>query len=358
MADRGQRTERPTQRRLDKARKEGRFPASREFVAAVAFVAFVWLFAALGPAAAGRMRHMVATLLRRAFTVELTIPELARLAWYVALVIAIPFMGAGLALSLSSAGTQLATTRWGLAWNRVKPELKRLNPIDRLRQLPSQTIPLFLEAVAVLPLLAWAVWAVLKENLPGYLALPLGPVESGAALVSETIRSLLWKAAGILFLLGVFDLMRQRRKHMSELRMSKQEIRDEMKEVEGDPQIKMRIRRLQRDMVRKRMMREVPTATAVIVNPTHYAVAIRYRPAEMPAPRVVAKGKNYLALRIRAIAVESQVPIVENPPLAQALYKSVDVGEEIPLYLYQAVAEVLAYIYRLMRGRMPGIGRS
>jgi flagellar biosynthetic protein FlhB len=358
MADKGQRTEQPTQRRKEKARKEGRFPASREFVAAVAFLAFVWLFAALGSGAVDRMRQLVATMLRRAFTVEVSIHEVERLGRYAALIVMAPLMAAGLALSASSVGAQLATTRLGLAWNRVKPEFNRLNPIERLRQLPSQTMPLFLQAVAILPLLAWAVWAVLKQNLPAYLALPLGPVEGGAALVAETIRSLLWKAAGILLLLGVFDLTRQRRRHMSELRMSKQEIRDEMKEVEGNPQIKMKIRRLQRDMIRKQMMREVPAATAVIVNPTHYAVAVKYRPAEMAAPRVVAKGKNYLALRIRAIAIENQVPIVENPPLAQALYKSVEVGEEIPLHLYQAVAEVLAYIYRLMKGRMPGFGQS
>ena len=124
-----------------------------------------------------------------------------------------------------------------------------------------------------------------------------------------------------------------------------------MKETEGNPQIKARIRRLQRDLARRKMMKEVPKATAVIVNPTHYAVAIRYEMESMAAPLVVAKGKNYLALRIRQMAVEHQVPIVENPPLAQALYKSADVGQEIPPHLYRAVAEILAYIFKLMHGR-------
>jgi flagellar biosynthetic protein FlhB len=130
--------------------------------------------------------------------------------------------------------------------------------------------------------------------------------------------------------------------------MTKQEVRDEMKETDVNPQIKMRIRRLQRDARRRRMMDEVKTATAVVVNPTHYAVAIRYQHDLMSAPVVVAKGKNYLALRIRARALEHQVPLIENPPLAQALYKSVDVGQQIPPHLYRAVAEILAYIYRLM----------
>jgi len=126
-----------------------------------------------------------------------------------------------------------------------------------------------------------------------------------------------------------------------------------MKEVEGNPIVKSRIRRIRRDLARRRMMQEVATATAVIVNPTHYAVALRYSLEEKGAPRVVAKGKNYLALRIRQRALENQVPLIENPPLAQGLYKSVDVGQEIPAQFYKAVAEVLAYIYRVMNGRRP-----
>ena len=152
----------------------------------------------------------------------------------------------------------------------------------------------------------------------------------------------------MLVLLGAVMLVRERARYNKRLRMSKQEIRDESKETEGNPQIKARVRRIQRDMRRKNMMREVPTATAVIVNPTHYAVAIRYEQGAMAAPQVVAKGKNYLAARIRQSAIENQVPIIENPPLAQALYKSVDVGQEIPPHLYRAVAEILAYIFKLM----------
>ena len=130
--------------------------------------------------------------------------------------------------------------------------------------------------------------------------------------------------------------------------MTKQEVREEMKETEGNPHIKMQIRRLQRDFRRRKMMSEVPTASAVIVNPTHYAVAIRYKHEAMATPVVVAKGKNYLALRIRQRAIEHQVPLIENPPLAQALYKNVQVGQEIPPNFYRAIAEILAYIYKLM----------
>jgi flagellar biosynthetic protein FlhB len=163
-------------------------------------------------------------------------------------------------------------------------------------------------------------------------------------LVKDAMR----KAAFVLLFLGMVTLVRERSKYNKRLRMSKEELREEAKDTEGNPQTKARIRRLQRDMRRKNMMREVAKATAVIVNPTHYAVAIRYEQGAMAAPLVVAKGKNYLAARIRLRATENQVPIIENPPLAQALYKSVDVGQEIPAHLYRAVAEILAYIFKLM----------
>jgi flagellar biosynthetic protein FlhB len=132
--------------------------------------------------------------------------------------------------------------------------------------------------------------------------------------------------------------------------MSRQEIQDEIKETEGNPMVKARLRRLQRDARRRRMMAQVPTATAVIVNPTHFAIALKYHPESMAAPVVVAKGKNYLAQRIKAKAIFHGIPVVENPPVAQALYKTAEVGKQIPPHMYRAVAEILAYIHRLMYG--------
>jgi flagellar biosynthetic protein FlhB len=168
------------------------------------------------------------------------------------------------------------------------------------------------------------------------------------------MMELFWKAASVFLVFGSVDLFRQLKKYTSDLKMSKQEIREEMKDVEGNPQMKAKIRRLMRERARRQMMKDVPKATAVVVNPTHFAVAIRYQLDSMAAPLVIAKGKNYLALRIKAKAMEHEIPIIENPPLAQALYKSVDVGQEIPPHLYRAVAEILAYIFKLMNGRLPG----
>ena len=173
-------------------------------------------------------------------------------------------------------------------------------------------------------------------------------------MTGQAVSALLWKGVLLFLVLGILDWIRQRRRFEKQMRMSKQEVREEFKESEGNPQVKQRIRRIQRDLSRRRMLKEVPNATAVIVNPTHYSVALRYDMNSGGAPTVVAKGKNYLARRIREIAQEHNVPIVENQPLAQALYKNAEVGQEIPASLYRALAEILAYIYRLMNGRLPG----
>jgi flagellar biosynthetic protein FlhB len=196
-----------------------------------------------------------------------------------------------------------------------------------------------------------AVYYMVADNVEGYLTLPLKNLTAGTTQVFRSLESLLWKASFLFVIFGVVDLVRQKSRYQRDLRMSKQEIRDEAKEVDGNPMMKARIRRLRRDFARRRMMHEVPTATAVIVNPTHYAVALKYSMEARGAPKIVAKGKNYLALRIRQKALENQVPLIENPPLAQGLYKSVEVGQEIPAHFYKAVAEVLAYIFRIMNGR-------
>ena len=210
----------------------------------------------------------------------------------------------------------------------------------------------FLQALVLLPLISLVVYYEVSENLDQFLALPWMTAQAGLLRVVAPLKTLLWRAASLFLVVGLVDLAWQRHRYTKQLRMTKQEVREEAKEQQGNPQIKMRIRRIQRDLARRQMMKEIPKATAVIVNPTHYAVAIKYSMESGGAPKVVAKGKNYLALRIRQKAIEAQVPIVENPPLAQALYKSVEVGQEIPAHLYRAVAEILAYIFKLMRRSM------
>lgn len=354
MADKSQRTEQPTPRRIEKARREGRFPTSREFVAAVQFLVFVIAAAAFGKSMVAGLLEGTRRGLAQAFQGELTASRFSGLLGTIAARELVPLAWLGSLLVAVTLGTQLAVTRFGFAVKRLRPDPQRLNPVARLRDLPRQNVPLLFQSILLLPLFGLALYLILKAHWPTLVMMPVEAPGRGAARLGEILLELLWRAALVLVALGAWDLWRQRRRYMADLRMTKQEVRDEAKEVEGNPQVRARIRRLQRELLRRRMMQQVPKATAVVVNPTHYAVALRYQMDEMPAPVVVAKGKNYLALRIRQVAVENQVPVVENPPLAQALYQSCDVGQPIPVHLYRAVAEVLAYIYRLMNGRLPG----
>jgi flagellar biosynthesis protein FlhB len=356
VADSGQKTEQPTQRRLQKSRDEGQFAASKEFVAGTQFLAFVFILVIYSNEWFSTLRAIMRHFLRAAFHGELTALTVTTYARDLVFPnLPMLFTGAGVLLGASLAA-QVATTKLGFALKKLSPDFSRLDPSSRLKQLPAQNFPAAMQALILLPIFLLTVYLVVSARLQEFLSLPLGSTEAGALRVAAALESLLWKAAMAFFLFGCIDLFRQTRKHNKDLRMSKQEIRDEHKEVEGNPQIKMKIRKLQRDLLRRNMMKEVETATAVIVNPTHYAVAIKYQVDSMAAPSVVAKGKNYLALRIRQRAMDHQVPIVENVALAQALYKSVDVGQEIPAHLYRAVAEILAYIFKLMNGKLPGQG--
>jgi flagellar biosynthetic protein FlhB len=350
MAEKSQQTEKPTPRKLEKARKEGQFPVSKEFVTSLQFLVFVVLLSNYGSSWLSKLVETSRMVLGRGFHVELTPAALRDLLFLMTMRLAYPMILAAAVLVLASLVAHLAVTRLGFSFNKLAPDLARLNPAKVLKNLKRQNLTQFVQALILLPLFSMAVYAIAKDNLPAFLQLPFQTVDSGLKRVSSAIGDLLWKAAYLFMIYGSIDLFRQQKRFQADMRMSKQEIRDEGKESDGNPQVKARIRRLQKDALRRRMMSHVPTATAVIVNPTHFAVAIRYHVESMATPVVVAKGKNYLALRIRQVAIENMVPIVENPPLAQALYKSVEVGQEIPANFYRAIAEILAYIYKL-RGR-------
>ena len=354
MADKSGKSEQPTQRRIEKARKEGQFLSAREFVSALQFMVFLLLLGAGGARWFSGFCQTARQLLSLAFASDLAPRDLSRLTWQLFWNHLLPLALGGMAIAVVTLAFRLGTTRFGFSLKKLTPDLKRLDPLAKLRDLPRQNLGSLVEALFLLPLFLGAVYFITRDQLEFVLLLPLRSVESGARFLGASLMELFWKAAGVFFLFGSVDLFRQMRRYKQDLRMSKQEIREEMKDVEGNPQMKARIRRLQRERMRRQMMKEVATATAVIVNPTHFAVAIRYQMETMAAPLVVAKGKNYLAQRIRQRAVENQVPIIENALLAHALYKSVDVGQEIPPHLYRAVAEILAYIFKLMNGKPPG----
>jgi len=354
MADKSGKTEQPTHRRLQKAREEGQFPAARELVGALQFMVLLSLLGVGGAHWLAQFRQTTRALFTQAFAREFGAADLSRIVWQLFWQHLLPLAMGGLAVAAATLAFRLVTTRFGLSLKKLAPDPQRFSVVSRLRELPRQNLPSLVQAMVMLPLFLWAVYALARDKLEVVLALPLADVGNGCVFIGGSLMELFWKAAGVFLVFGAVDLVRQMRRYKRDLRMSKQDIREELKDLEGNPHMKARIRRLQRDRLRHQMMKEVPKATAVVVTPTHFAVAIRYQLESMAAPVVVAKGKNYLALRIRQKAVEHQVPIIENPPLAQALYRSVEVGQEIPQHLYRAVAEILAYIFKLMNGRLPG----
>jgi flagellar biosynthetic protein FlhB len=346
-----QRNEKPTKRRLDKARREGQFPSSREFLAGLQFLSFVILAGFGGAHFFERACELERYFLAAAFRVQLTPHEVVSIYRTTLGHVFMPLLWMGVCLSCVSLAGQLGSTRLGLAFEKLAPDLKRLSPLQKIKNLPPQNMASFFQALVFLPLIAFAVYTIARDNLLAFAGLSQVGILPGLQVVAAAIKALLWKAAILFAFIGCLDFLRVYRRHNKSLKMSKQELRDESKETEGNPQMKGRIRRIQRDLARRNMMKDISKATAVIVNPTHYAVAIRYEMDSMAAPMVLAKGRNYLARRIREIAMDHQVPIIENQPLAQALYKSAEVGQEIPAHLYRAVAEVLAYIFKLMNPR-------
>jgi flagellar biosynthetic protein FlhB len=352
MADHSQQTEKATPHRLKKAREKGDFPSAREFVAAFQFLGLVIAGAAWFPEWFGDVESAVRTGLRAAFfrsgAETMTSGDIAGIFLAMSREALLPLAAMGGLLVALTAALQLGSNGMGFSVAKLAPDFTRLNPMSRLKETAAANMGQFAQALLTMPLMLWLVWSLVREKLPEVLRLPLLPVASGAAAAGNLIQDAMRRAAWAIAGLGAVMLVRERRRWQKRLRMSKQEIRDESKEIDGHPQIKARVRRLQRDLRRRHMMRDIGKATAVIVNPTHYAVALRYEQGTMAAPSVVAKGRNYLAARIRQRAIGHEIPIIENPPLAQALYKSVEVGQDIPPYLYRAVAEILAYIFRVM----------
>ena len=319
---------------------------------ALQFAAAVGLLNLYSERVVGGVIETTRGLFQQSFRRELSVGELQSLASAVlrdGMSFVFPL---GFALVAIGLLMHLGQTGFALSAKKLTPDLNRLNPLAKLRDLPGENLLQTFKAVVVLPLLGAVLWQIVSSRLDLFVSLAAMTARAGTVAVSHAVMDLLTKAAVCLVVLGLFDLYRQRRRLSVKLKMTKEEVRREHKDLEGDPHIKARIRRLRREMMRRRMMSDVPKATVVITNPTHYAVALRYEPHGSAAPVVVAQGLDLVALRIRAIAEEHGIAIVENPPLARTLYRSAEIGTEIPEDLYRTVAEILAYIYSL-RGQRP-----
>jgi flagellar biosynthetic protein FlhB len=345
LDDGGDRTEAPTPRRLQEARDEGRIPRSVDLTAAVALMAAVILLKILGDGLFGGLLQITGDL---GEPLDVAGGDLAAVVLRVALATArglLPFLGL---LLLATALGAVVQSGLSPSLKPLEPKLEKLNPAAGVRRLFSlDSATRAGQGVFKITLVALVAYVTITGELDTVLNAgllePAGIVQMSAALLYK----LALRLGLTLLVLALLDYWYQRWNWWRRLKMTKQEVRDELKRMEGDPQMRQRRRQLQMRLALQRVGIDVPKADVVVTNPTEYAVALKYDEATMTAPRVMAKGKDLLAARIRQVAQQHRIPIVQRPPLARALYAAVEVGQEVPPAYYRAVAEVLAYVYRI-----------
>ncbi len=346
--DEQERTERATPRKREEARKKGQVARSRELVSVAVLAACLICFHFQASGAVERLMNLMRSTFRRSVTVTLSTDSVPAI--FAQTVLEMIILLAPLFLSIVLAGLAANALQVGfrITAEGVTPKLSKLSPFEgfkRLFALPS--LMELVKSVIKLAIVGFVAYLAVKAEIPRLLPLMDQGAPAIAGFLGQVSFRILGAACVILAALAVLDYAYQRWEHERKLRMSRQEIKEETKETEGDPLIKSRIRRIQHEMARRRMMAAVPKADVVITNPTHLAVALRYDPERMAAPTVVAKGEGFLAATIRKVAERHGVPVIENKPVAQVLYKMVDVSGAIPENLYRAVAEILAFVYRL-----------
>jgi flagellar biosynthetic protein FlhB len=345
------RTEKPTSRRISDARKKGQIARSTDLGQAASLAAALAALGLVGTRYMQGSADLVARGVARMGVTpghDITGGEVTGLVVQSAAALGLLVGPIALAGIVGAVGMQLAQGGFNVATEALQPKFNRLNPVTGFSQFGLkkggvQTLKAVLVFAVVTYISYPFVWNLIGTSERLTLMAPL----DAAGVVWADARGLLWKTVLFFGVLGAADYFWQRHLWLDGLKMTKQEVKDDAKMAEGSPEIKNRIRKVMFESFRRRMMAAVPTATVVITNPTHYAVALEYRRSAMFAPVVVAKGKDHLAQRIKAVAREHGVPMVENVPLAQALYKSAEVGDAIPGNLFEAVAEVLAYLIRL-----------
>jgi flagellar biosynthetic protein FlhB len=344
----GERTEEPSQRRLDEARKRGQVPRSRELTNFATMIGGSATLVASGSALTTHlsqmMRHGLSIDPQRLYAPDSMLNSLGD-ACSSALIVLLPMFGALIGLVLLAS---VLLGGWNFSLEAMVPDFTRLSPLSGFKRLfglrgASELGKALLKCILVGGVCAAIVSWIFGDVLALAHMQPRDAIGRGAGLVSWAF---VWLCAS-LALVAIVDVPLQLFQFKQALRMTRQELRDEAKESDGRPETKQRIRQMQQTLARRRMMHKVPAADVVIVNPTHFAVALKYDPMKMRAPLVLAKGVDLVAQNIRRIAEEHRVPVFESPKLARALYRSTDLNKEIPAGLYVAVAQVLSYIFRV-----------
>jgi flagellar biosynthetic protein FlhB len=350
--DRGERTEAATPRRLQRAHEQGDLPISREAASLAVLAAATLGLVFSAPTAASRLAATLSVFLAQGYAWDFSDGGAAalKLAALAVLRGAAPMV---LIALFAGVAATLLQTRFALSTQALVPNLSRLSPRAGLRRLLGlDGLSEAAKSIAKLGIIGFVVWRAMAADVP---ELGRAPLWSLGLLLDRLLRQVLHVLLAVVAAqaaLTVADFAWVRHRHGQRLRMSREDIREEMKEAEGDPKIKARLKRIRMQRRRKRMLAAVPKATVVVTNPTHYAVALAYDRAKNAAPRVVAKGVDELAARIREVAQDHRVPVVANPPLARALYP-VELDTDIPPEHYKAVAELIAYVWRLSRRAAP-----
>jgi flagellar biosynthetic protein FlhB len=345
------RTEKPTPRKITEAREEGQVVRSLEVNTAAILLLSVILLRGPGKSLVSALSSLVVDTIGEMNHVELTAKWLQNK--LIDMLIAIlPSLGA-IVLGLLLVGVVVTLSQTGFMWTskRIGFDFKRLNPLNGLKRIFSKNgiFELF-KTLGKLVIIGWVTYAYLKANYQQLIVLTRLDFAQAVNQIVQIFFTLMLRVSLVYFILAAADYMYQRWEYMRNLRMTKQEIKEEFKRSEGDPLLKSRIRAQQRRFARKRMMANVPKATVIITNPTHIALAIQYS-NDMNAPKVLAKGAYQIAERIVSIAKSHSIPVVQNIPLAWAIYRTVEIDQEISPDLYKAVAEVLAFVYRSKQPR-------
>ncbi len=351
----GEKTEEPTAKKLEDARKKGQVMRSTEVVTAATLLVFFLMLKVFVGFIGNRFISSFHKTLGRIgdYTSEPFNTNMARTIirsslWDI-VVAAFPFMIAGFVVTIVSI---LFQVKWKVTTEPLKPKFDKFNPVSGMKRLFSKDkIMDLLKSTAKVIILAYVVYSYLKDQWPLIFKMYSYTLPQAIAVIGDTVISVGIRISLFFAAIAVFDLFYQKWKFHQDMMMSKQEVKDEYKNSEGDPKIKSQQRQRMQQASQRRMMQDLPNADVVITNPTHLAVAIRYDKEAHEAPVVVAKGADYLAQKIKDVARANAVEIVENKPLARMLYHNVEIGAEIPPELYQMVAEVLAYVYSL-QGRV------
>jgi flagellar biosynthetic protein FlhB len=342
----GDRTEAATQRHADQARAAGQAPVSREVVTFVSLAAVVLVIGYQSQAAVRRLLAVMTAIVAHAGDAHMLGSAPLHMTLLGLTNVLFPVVAAAI---LAGGGAVLLQTKFLLHPGSAVPKLTRVNPMAGMKRIFGVSgFVEIVKSVAKLGLLITAMWIGIRGDVAWLTRLSWQDPHALLAAVGRPAFHLFVAGLCAQGIVAGADFMWVRFKHSRDMRMSRQDIRDEMKETEGNPQVKARIHRIRIMRARKRMMAKVPTATVVITNPTHYAVALVYDRVNNPAPRIVAKGTDAVAARIREVAQTNNVPIVANPPLARALYR-LDLDTEIPAEHYKVVAEIIAYVWRLRR---------